>query len=273
MCLIKSAFTFLLIISCIVFVYLRYYEKKCIYFPTTEIAFTPSDAGLTYEDVFFKTQDDLELNGWFIPAKNTQKTVIICHGNAGNIGDRLGVVEIFHALGLNIFIFDYRGYGRSQGAPDEEGLYLDAQAAYQYLLQNKDVEKKNIIIYGKSLGAGIAVDLASRVEVAALIADSGITSAYEMGRKLFPAVPVGLIITVKLDSLAKIKEISIPKLVIHSINDELVPFSMGEKLFEAAPEPKQFYRAQGSHNDAIFTQKQQYISEINDFLKKHALLP
>ncbi|MCK4995128.1 MAG: alpha/beta hydrolase [Candidatus Omnitrophica bacterium] len=258
----------ILIFSVFMFAYLKYFERKGIYYPTKEIEFTPIDAGLKYEDVFFNTDDGLKLNGWFIPAEDPRGTLLFCHGNAGNISHRIEIIKVFNKLNLNVFIFDYRGYGRSQGSPAEEGLYRDAQAAYKYVVSRKNINKGAIVIYGKSIGANVAIDLASNVTVAALISESGFSSSYDMGRELFPYLPVKWIISIKYDALTKIKNITIPKLIIHSQDDEIVPFKLGKKLFEAAPQPKEFYQMQGGHNDAFFMAMEEYSSKIDNFLSK-----
>lgn len=259
----------ILIFSVFMFAYVKYFEKKDIYYPTKEIESTPIGGDLKYEDIFFNTDDGLKLNGWFVPVENPRATLLFCHGNAGNISHRIEIIKVFNELNLNVFIFDYRGYGRSQGSPSEEGLYQDAQAAYKYLLSRKNINKDAIVIYGKSIGANVAIDLASKVTVAALISESGFSSAYDMGKKLFPYLPVKWIITIKYDALAKIKNITIPKLIIHSQDDEIVPFKLGKKLFEAAPPPKEFYEMQGGHNEAFFTAMEEYSSKINNFLSNY----
>ncbi len=252
-----------------IFAYLKYFEKKGIYYPTKEIILTPADTGLKYEDIFFQTEEGLSLNGWFIPSQNPRGTLLFCHGNAGNISYRVEIIQIFNKLNLNVFIFDYRGYGKSQGRPSEEGLYRDVRAAYNYLLSREDIDKEKIVIYGKSIGANVAINLASKVEAAALIADGGFTSAYDMGRKLFPCLPIKWIIAVRYDAESDIKSVSIPKLIIHSRDDEIIPFKLGRKLFEAAPEPKEFYQMQGTHNEAIFIQREEYSSRIDSFLREY----
>ncbi|MGD9015137.1 MAG: alpha/beta hydrolase [Candidatus Omnitrophota bacterium] len=259
----------ILIFSFFTFFYLRHFEKKGIYYPSKEIIFSPADAGFKYEDIFFTSEDKLRLNGWFVPSGQSRGTLLFCHGNAGNISHRVEIIRIFNQLNLNVFIFDYRGYGRSQGVPTEQGLYKDAQAAFRYLLNRGDVDQKAIIIYGKSIGANVAIKLASMVKAAALISESGFTSAYDMGRKLFPYLPIKWIITVKFDAQSAIRDITIPKLIIHSEDDEIIPFAMGKKLFEAAASPKEFYQMQGTHNEAIFTAEQEYIRSLDSFLSKY----
>lgn len=259
-----------LILLAFVLAYLKYYEKRGIYFPTKEIEFTPSDINLRYEDIYFMTKDKVELNGWFIPAINPRATLLYCHGNAGNISHRLQILEIFNKLNLNVFIFDYRGYGKSKGKPSEEGLYSDADAAYEELRTRDDVRKDKIIVYGKSIGANVGIDLASKREVACLIAQGGFSSGYDMGKRIFPFLPlVRWIISVKFDAVEKIKNIKVPKLIIHSVDDELIPFELGRKIFEAAPEPKEFYQMRGSHNEAILMAKEEYGQRIDTFLEKY----
>lgn len=249
--------------------YLKYYEKRGIYFPTKKIDLTPQEVSLEFEDIYFVTSDGIKLNGWYIPAKESMATVLFCHGNAGNIGDRIEIIDMFCRLGLNVFIYDYRGYGRSQGNPSEEGLYLDAQAAYKYLIDKRNLTEGSIVVYGKSIGANVAVELCSKARPAALISDSAFTSAVEMGKKLFPFLPIKWVITIKYDALSKIKYINIPKLIIHGKDDEIIPFQHGRQLYEAAPEPKEFFPMRGRHNEAIFLAMEDFEKKINTFLQKY----
>ncbi len=249
--------------------YIKYYERKGIYFPARKIHLTPKDMGLEFEDVYFSSSDGIRLNGWFIPAGESRATILFCHGNAGNISHRIEVIYLFNKLGLNVFIFDYRGYGRSQGSPTEEGLYMDAQAAYKYLVEKRNLKEESIVVYGKSIGANVAVELCSKVKTAALISESAFTSALDMGKKLFPFLPLKWLISIKFDALSKIKDIIVPKLIIHSKDDRIIPFKHGRKLFEAAPEPKEFYPMRGGHNEALFLAKEDFVDKIDVFLQKH----
>ena len=264
-----ALFLFFLLIFFIL--YLKYYERKGIYFPIRKIDLTPREIGLEFEDVYFFSSDGTKLNGWYIPAKESRTTVLFCHGNAGNISHRIEAIDMFCRIGLDVFIFDYRGYGRSQGSPTEEGLYTDAHAAFKYLIDKRNKDEGSIVIYGKSLGANVAVELCSKVRPAALISESAFTSALEMGKKLFPFLPVKWFITIKYDALSKIKDIYVPKLIIHSEDDEIIPFQQGRKLFEKAPEPKEFYKMRGGHNEAIFREKEDFVDKIDVFLQKHCL--
>jgi len=252
------------------FLFLKYYEKKGIYFPAKQIDLTPKAIGLEFNDVYFLSSDGTELNGWFVPAEEEfQLTLLFCHGNAGNISHRIELIDMFHKLGLNVFIFDYRGYGRSQGNPGEEGLHSDAYAAYKYLLDNQNIDEGSIVVYGKSLGANVAIELCSKVRPAALISESAFTSALDMGKRLFPFLPIKWLITVKYDAMAKIEGITVPKLIIHSEDDEVIPFQHGRRLFEAAPEPKEFYTMRGGHNTAVFLARKDFAAKIDNFLREY----
>ncbi len=143
-------------------VYFMLLEQKELYHPVREIPETPAGIGILYEDVNFKTADGETLNGWYVPSNGAKVTILYCHGNAGNIYHRLHRVRFFHRMGINFFIFDYRGYGKNGGKPDEKGLYEDAVAAYDYLTSRKDVDKNKIVVYGKSLGGPIAAEVCLR---------------------------------------------------------------------------------------------------------------
>ncbi|MGD2278965.1 MAG: alpha/beta hydrolase, partial [Candidatus Omnitrophota bacterium] len=194
-------------------------------------------------------------------------TVLFFHGNAGNISHRLEIIQMLHELDLNIFIIDYRGYGKSGGSPSEKGTYLDAITAYDYLAGRDDVDKEKIVIYGKSLGAAVAIDLATKREPGAVISESAFTSVADIGQEIYPFLPIRLIITQKYDNMAKIDKLTVPKLIIHSEEDEIIPFHHGRKLYENSPEPKQSYWMKGGHNDAILIYRDQYRKKYDEYLK------
>jgi len=251
--------------------YVRFFESRSIFFPDKNINSTPRDMGWEYEDVYFETADGLSLNGWLVKTDPSSSTVIFCHGNAGNISDRLDKIALFRNLGLNVFIFDYRGYGRSQGRPSEEGLYRDASAAYDYIKGRQDRPDQQVIVYGCSLGGVPAVDLAARQPVDALILDSTFSSAVDMAKVMLPLAPAFLIRS-KMDSVSKIKKVRCPILFIHSEEDEIVPFALGQKLFRAAPQPKEFLVSTGDHNYGYLTFLTQYGNGLREFLKKYNLI-
>ncbi len=251
------------------FLYVRYLEKKTIFYPDKNIEMIPTDYHLEYADVHFLSGGN-KLHGWWIPKDGATHTIIYLHGNAGNISGRLEKVSILNALGVNVFIFDYRGYGLSEGSPSEEGLYEDADAAYDYLIQERKLDPNSIVIYGASLGGAPAVDLASKVDCGALILNSTFTSGVDMGKHIYPFIP-SFLVNIKLDSVSKIKNITVPKLFIHSVDDKVVPFVLGEKLFNAAAEPKRFERMVGDHVNAHFYEYDRYKKVLGDFLKGLAI--
>ena len=261
----------ILFIVLLVVLYARQFERSNIFFPMRQMEGTPSDMGLAYEDVYFETSDGVKLNGWFIPAEGARGTVLYFHGNAGNISHRVGMIRIFNKMGLNIFIIDYRGYGRSEGRPDEKGTYLDAEAAYAYLKSRGDVDEERIALYGKSLGGAVAIDLASKRDVPALVSDSAFTSTADIGKEIYPFLPMDMLVTMKYDNISKIGSVRAPKLIIHSSQDEIIPFRHGERLFEAASGPKEFYRMRGTHNDGFLVYEEEFSSRMSDFLKRHGM--
>ena len=244
-----------------------YIEKRFVFFPTSEVECTPDQLGLTYEDVFFNTEDGLRLNGWFVPG-TTDVTWLCFHGNGGNIGHRAAEVALLHHhLGISLLMFDYRGYGKSPGAPTEQGTYRDARAALRYLQERSDVDPKRIIYFGHSLGTAVAVELAVAAPPMALILVSPFASVRDMARIAFPLLPSGWLVRNKYDSLARIGTIQRPMLILHGERDELVPISQGEKLMEAANPPKWFQvLPETGHNDIYETGGETYWGALERFL-------
>ncbi|MEK6528456.1 MAG: alpha/beta fold hydrolase, partial [Nitrospirota bacterium] len=191
-----------LIIIIILFFFLavRYLEKKNLYYPFRAIEATPEDIRLKYEDVYVTTEDGVRLFAWFIPSEEPRATLMFCHGNGGNISHRLDKIKIFNDLFLDVFIFDYRGYGMSKGKPSEQGLYLDAEAVYDYLLNNKKIPPQKLIVYGESLGGAVTVELAGRHKVGGIIIENTFTSVKDMAKRIFPFIPA-FIYANKFDSL------------------------------------------------------------------------
>jgi hypothetical protein len=251
--------------------YVKYLESRGIYFPTKNIEFTPQLVALAFKDVYFKTEDNIQINGWFIPNSNAKYTLLFCHGNAGNIGHRLEKIAMFNKMNLNVFIFDYRGYGKSIGRPSESGIYLDVKAAYDYLIRQLQMSPENIpeniILYGESLGCAVAINLAAAEKVGALIAEGAFSKGRDMARHYYPFLPSFLFANT-FDCLTKIKKVSVPKLFIHSRNDEIVPFKLAKKLYVAAGETKYFAELQGDHNSAFLSSQDMYISSIISFIEK-----
>jgi len=189
--------------------YARYLEKVSVFFPEKEVLCTPRDIGLEFRDLVISSVKGEKINAWFIPASQARYTVLLCHGNAGNLSTRLEKIRLLHSLGLSILIFDYQGYGKSTGTPSEAGVYKDVYAAYRYLKEELKVPASEILIYGESLGGAVAVDLAGTAEAAGLILESTFSSATEMARRIYPFVPV-FVFSIKFDSLSKIGGIRAP---------------------------------------------------------------
>ncbi|MCP4705362.1 MAG: alpha/beta hydrolase, partial [candidate division Zixibacteria bacterium] len=202
------------VLALLFYFYVRYLERRTTYLPSRIIESNPSSIGLNYEDIYFETSDNIRLNGWFIPSVKTKLTLIFCHGNGGNISHRMDKILFFNKLGLNQFIFDYRGYGLSQGTPSEDGIYRDVEAAYQFI-ESHELPNQQIIVYGASLGGAVAVDLASKQPVDGLILEGTFSSAVDISREFYPLIPT-FMVNLKFDSFAKIQNINIPKLIMHS---------------------------------------------------------
>jgi fermentation-respiration switch protein FrsA (DUF1100 family) len=244
----------------------RYIERHNIYFPMKEVHAAPDIIGMPYEEIFFSTSDGIRLHGWFIPGEGASWTLLFCHGNAGNVSHRLEKLMFLRDLGLSIFIFDYRGYGKSEGEPGERGLYRDADAAYEYVTEKRRVSPDRVILYGESLGGAVAIDLAARRRVKAVITEETFTSIRAMARLVYPFMPPFMIRS-KFDSLSKIAKVAYPKLIIHSVDDEIVPFSFAERLFDAAHPPKKLLKIRGSHNTAFFDSEDLFTKGIRSFLE------
>jgi len=230
---------------------LRWFENSRVYHPSRHLDATGAELGRAFEDVCFKASDGVELNGWFYPAGDKPSAGMVflnCHGNGGNISHRLGLYRALLEMGASVFSFDYRGYGRSRGTPGEEGTYLDAQAAHRWL-REKGFAERNIIVFGESLGGGIASELCLREETGGLILQSTFTSLPDVGVELYPYLPVRWMGRIKYDTRSKLPRIKVPVLVMHSREDGLIGFRHSQQNFAVANEPKFFCELQGDHND------------------------
>jgi fermentation-respiration switch protein FrsA (DUF1100 family) len=191
------------------------------------------------------------------------------HGNAGHLADRYQIIRQLVQLPAEVFILDYRGYGRSEGSPSEQGLYMDGQAAWDYLVDDRGIAPQRIVLFGRSLGGAVAVDLAGRpgVRPAGLIVESSFTSVPDMAAAVMPIMPRVLIRT-KMDSISKISRIDLPKLIVHSRDDDIIPIGHGRSLFEAAGDPKQFLELRGmSHNDIDLSVGGEYFATMRRFVR------
>jgi len=254
-----------IIIAGSIFLYARYLERRSLYFPIKEIIGTPSSVNLDFEDIYLKAEDGVEINAWFVPADDARYTLLFFHGNGGNISHRLEKISFFHKMGLNVFIVDYHGYGKSKGSPSEPGLYMDAEATYKYLIKEKSILPDGIILYGESLGGAVACNLAKDNKVKALITEDTFTSIKDMAEIIYPFLPT-FFLKSKFNTEALMRNLEVPKLIIHSTDDDIVPFELGEILFEEAKEPKKFLKLKGSHNTAFFDSVEDFQKGIEDFL-------
>lgn len=246
--------------------YIVFQQPRYVYYPVRKIDSTPKDAGLKYEDVVITARDGVRISAWYVPAKAKDAlTVVFCHGNGDNISGRVDTVASLHSLGCNTLIFDYRGYGNSEGQPTEHGTYLDALACWNWLLSQKDCRARDIVIYGRSLGGAVASWLAAEVKPRALVMESTFTSAGDMARVIFPIFPGKLLCRFKYDSLARMPGISCPVFIAHSPEDRKVPFAHGKRLYSAANEPKRFYEFSGGHNVGALESDSSYRQEFLDF--------
>lgn len=251
-------------------------QSHLVYFPDTGRALvaTPHAIGLAFEDVAVRTEDGETLHGWWVPAPAGEKracgTVLLFHGNAGNISHRLDYLRMFNRLGCASFTVDYRGYGRSSGSPSEEGTYRDALAAWNWLVQGRVAQPQDIVIAGESLGGAVASWLAARQAPRALILMSTFTSVPDLAEKVYPFLPVRLISRFSYDSLSNLRQVKAPVLVAHSRDDELVPFSHGQALFAAAAAPKQFLEMRGGHNSGFVFAREDWVASVAAFLARPA---
>lgn len=264
----KRRLVILPLLGILFFIMLRWFEHNQVYYPSRTLDANGSELNRAFEDVFFVASDGVKLNGWFYPAATNSPraslAVLVCHGNAGNISHRLGLCQSLLAAGVNVFLLDYRGYGRSEGRPSEEGTYRDAQAAYAWL-RGKGFAGSNIVVYGESLGGGVAAELALREPVGGLILQSTFTSVPDLGAELFPWLPVRWLASVRYDTCRKLPRLKTPVLVMHSRADEMISFRHGEKNFAAANEPKLFCQLHGTHNDST-GDRETYLAGLEKFL-------
>lgn len=242
------------------------FQGQLVYFPMREIVATPRDRGLDFEDVYLETEDGVRLHGWFVPAAPERAVLLYFHGNAGNLSHRVERTKVFHDLGLSVLALDYRGYGRSEGRPSEEGTYRDARAAWRYLAETRRIAPDRIVLFGRSLGAAVAARLAVEAAPRALILDSAFTSAVDLGAEVYPWLPVRLLARYRYPTRENLKQVNRPALIVHSRNDEIVPFHHGEALYAAANPPKAFLEIAGGHNDDFFVHDRRYADGLDAFL-------
>lgn len=243
--------------------------------PGRSLDATPRDIGLAWDDVRIDTEDGERLHGWYVPAvspgtSEPRGVLLFFHGNAGNISHRLDSIAIFHGLGLDVLIVDYRGYGLSTGKPTEAGTYRDAQAAWNYLRQQRNVAANRIVVFGRSLGGAVGAWLASQLPAAeapaAVIIESSFSSGADMARRLYPIFPARLLTRLKYPVVDYAARLNSPLLVVHSRDDEIIPYAMGRAIYAAARQPKTFLELRGDHNAGFLISREGYTAGLEAFL-------
>jgi fermentation-respiration switch protein FrsA (DUF1100 family) len=258
-------FILLFFLYAIIGVSLYLFQGRMVYHPGNDIFRLPSEEGIDFEDLDLHTPDGLTLNAWYIPNKDAEKTVLFCHGNAGTLSSRMDTIKLFHEMGFSLFIFDYRGYGISEGTPSESGTYIDTETALNYMFEELNIPLHDIIIWGRSLGGPIAAEIAQNRKFYACVLESTFTSIIDMAKSRFKLFPSPLLARFHYATIDYIKNIKIPILIVHSPDDEIIPYQMGKRLFEAASEPKKFLQLHGDHNNTYFDSIDEYKKGLNEF--------
>jgi|TARA_B100000315_G_C14547537_1_gene574017 hypothetical protein len=242
-------------------------QPSMVFFPSRDLSSTPSQWGLAYEDVTIDTADGIKLHGWFVPHQSSNEVLLFLHGNGGNISHRGESLRIFKRLGLNVLIIDYRGYGQSEGTPSEDGLYEDARSAWRYLAETRAYRAEQIILFGRSIGGAVAAKLVTEQQPAKVILESTFSSARDMASSLMPLLSKIVLLRYSFDSISHIGQLQAPLLMLHSPDDEIIPFELGEKLYQAANQPKQFVKLKGDHNYGFIQSQPDYERALAKFLR------
>ncbi|NIP47738.1 MAG: alpha/beta fold hydrolase [Gammaproteobacteria bacterium] len=242
------------------------FQPRLVYFPMKAMAATPAAIGLRYEDVILETAAGTTVHGWYLPGRENARTLLFLHGNAGNISHRLDSLHLFHQLGLNVLIIDYSGFGRSGGKPGEQQTYEDARLAWRYLTDTRGVAPARIVIFGRSLGGGVATWLASRETPGGLILESSFTSVPALARKYYPIFPMRWLARIRYDNASRLPQVRCPVLIAHSRDDEIVPIEHGRALFALARDPKRFLEMRGGHNGGFLVSGESYRAGLARFI-------
>ncbi|MBI5366613.1 MAG: alpha/beta hydrolase [Planctomycetes bacterium] len=246
----------------------RWFDALAVFHPTRypDGCWNTQELALPVEEANFASRDGTRLHGWHVRAPAAPWTLLWCHGNTGNIGYRFEHLQLLCRRGWDVFLFDYRGYGKSAGRPSDEGLYADAEAAFDWLVAEKKIPAERILIFGQSLGGAVAVELALRRKALGLVLEATLTSLVDVARHATPGLPTGIFLAGRFESISKIARIGHPLLVLHGTDDEIIPFALGRRLFEAAVEPKWFHAIQGAtHKDTCLVGGEDYYHRIEEF--------
>ncbi|NOY81077.1 MAG: alpha/beta hydrolase [Kiritimatiellaeota bacterium] len=242
------------------------YQGQLVFVPGREVTATPSSVGLSFDDLRLSVGGPGDyIHAWYVPGPDGPErgTVLICHGNAGTLSDRLDTIQDFHRMGFAVLIFDYRGYGNSPGRPSEKKTYADAEAAWRYLVDTRKTAPERICLFGRSLGGAVAARLALGRNPGALVLESTFTSVPDMARRLYPLYPARLLARIRYDTLSIVGRLTCPIIVVHSPDDEIIPYEMGKRLFAAAPGIKRFIEIEGGHNEGFITSGTAYLGPLD----------
>ncbi len=265
----RSIIVFLMFIMCayLVFVFILYVlQKKLIYFPEKGMTLSPSSVGLEWEQWFVPTPDGVKLSVWWVPVKKAHAyTILFFHGNAGNNSYRVDILRMLNEVGCHTVLVDYRGYGLSTGQPSEKGFYTDAESVWAYMTREKGISPEKIILYGRSLGSGVAGYLANQVPARGLILDSSFPSLREVAKHHYPFIPVRYLLNQIFPVEYYLRSTKIPILMIHSVDDEIVPYKLARELADSI-RPRLFVSLHGGHNTLHEVSRKEYIEALNRFL-------
>jgi hypothetical protein len=254
---------------------LHAYVERFTFHPRALLDKTPRDVGLPFDNLVVTTSDGVNIHGWLIPqlpgadpssTDDRTPTLLFLHGADGNMSDCLEKIRLFHDIGLDVFIIDYRGYGKSDGAPSETGLIEDAHAAHSYLVNERGVKPERLYLYGEDLGAAVAIALATRANAAGLITEGASASVIEKIEQSWPLIPWQYLVRDQFDSLSKIGNVRIPVLFLHSADDDMVAVDDSQRLFALAQEPRELVQIHGSHKDAFLDSFDAYYDAISGFV-------
>ena len=268
--LIRFLFIALICYAALVAV-LYLFQERLIFLPGIGggMIATPADAGLAYEELWLDTDDGERLHAWWLPHPEARATLLFSHGNAGNISHRLDSLRIFHALELNVLIYDYRGYGNSSGRPSEPGTYRDVRAAWDWIVGNQRVPPEEVFLFGRSLGGAVSAWLATEIDAAGLILESTFTSVPDIGAEVYWWLPVRWLARVEYNTLRRLEDVRMPVLVVHSPDDEIISYSHAERLLEVRPEQTELLELSGGHNTGFLESIDRYRAGLSDFIDRH----
>lgn len=263
MSVIASIFAGYLLLLGLMFIF----QNKLIFLPSPDLLITPERAGLQAEDIWVKTRDGVQLHGWFFPNEESEYVIVMSHGNAGNIGNRIDIAKLLNGIGLSVVLYDYRGYGQSNGTPSEEGIYVDIESVVNYLKTEKGFTENQMVMYGRSLGGAVASYAATKFSVSGLVLDSAFKNLKAMVGDLYPFVPAALA-RYEFSTEKYLEKIpGIPVMIMHSQNDDIVSISHARHLFKLAKEPKRFVELRGGHNNNFYASTDIYSRNWREFIQ------